>query len=327
MIKFIYDNRILPLITLILGVVLLRLAIFSFGDPLTVGLIQRGLFRTLLSALNNYPWWSFWIATLIIILNSLILGQLVWEYNVIEKPGYSIVFFYGILTALFGGTLLMNYVVFGSFFLLLGFWYLYRYLKGQYRRTDLFISALFMGFAALSVPEFFWSMVFLVVLVLVFKATEAAEVFVIVFGILMPYYLISSIGYLSASELDFKSTLALWNFRDLRILENSKGFANLDWILVANVLLVAVFGVIKVFSSYYRFNVDSRRSRLAMGLIGIFVLLVYLFKFNFYRDFFVALSIPLSVYTAYLFQMERPSILARLLFYTYFIVVASYEFW
>ncbi len=325
MIKFIYDNRFLPLVTLILGVVLFRLAVFSFTDSVPTEVLQRGLFREIIMGLNVYPWLSFWISTGIIILNSLLLGQMVAEYNVIEKPGYSILFFYGILSVLFGATLMLNYAVLGAFFLLFGFSYFYRYLKGQYKRTDLFVSALFMGFAALSVPEFFWSMVFLVVLVLMFKSAEAGEVFVIVFGMLMPYYLISSISYIGEFGLNFKKILILWNTNSFT--KTKVDFVNFDWILLANMVLIALFGVFKVFGSYYRFNVDSRRSRLAMGFIGLFILLIYVFKFALYKEFFVVLSVPLSVYTAYLFQMERPSILARLLFYSYFIVVVGYEFW
>ncbi len=324
MIKFIYDNRIIQLFTLILGVVILRVLIFQTQEYSDLVLAQRGVFRHLINNVNAMPWLSFSLSTLLVLIQGLLLGQIVFEYNIVDRPGYSILFFYGLLTAMFHGTLLLSYVTLGVLFLLLGFLFLYRYLKGQYKRQDLFVTSLFMGIAALSVPEFFWSMVFLLLIVLIFKATEAGEVFVIVFGILIPYYLISSIGYLASTELNFKSILKLWNLNLVEI--PNLRLSSLDLIVIVNLLLVGVFGAFKVFGSYFRYNVDARRSRLAMGFIGIFLLLIFGFKYNHYQEFFVCLCLPLSVYTANLFQIERPSFLWRFLFYGYVLGLISYPF-
>jgi hypothetical protein len=305
---------------------MIRLLLFQFQIPAEYVTEQRGLFRYFIENVNGYIWVSFWLSSTLIIFQGLLLGQLVSEYNVIDRPGYSILFFYCLLTSLFGGNLLLSYVIIGGGFFITGLWFLYRYLKGQYERLDLFLASLFMGVSALNIPELFWSLVFLLVIVLMFKATEAGEVFVIVFGILIPYYLISSIGYLTSTDLNFKSTLQLWNMIISRAVWEDFLVPSLDWIVVANLLLVAVFGVLKVFGNYYRYNVDARRSRLAMGFIAIFILLIYVLKYAYYREYFVFLSIPLSVYTANLFQMERPLVLSRLLFYAFVLGIIAYSF-
>ncbi len=326
MIKFIYDNRITQLFTLVLGVLMIRLLLFQFQISAEYVSEQRGIFRYFIENINGYQWLSFWLSSALIVFQGLLLGQLISEYNVIDRPGYSILFFYGLLTSLFGGNLLLSYVIIGGVFFLTGLWFLYRYLKGQYKRLDLFVASLFMGLSALSVPELFWSMVFLLVIVLMFKATEAGEVLVIVFGILIPYYLISSVGYLASTDLNFKSTLQLWNMNIRRADWDDFTVPGLDWIVVANLILVALFGVFKVFGSYYRYNVDARRSRLAMGFIAIFILLIYVLKYAYYREYFVFLSIPLSIYTANLFQMEKSSVLSRLLFYAFVLGIIAYSF-
>lgn len=324
MIKFIYDNRITQLVTLLFWVVGLRLLMFySAGTPEYSG-IQRGLFRVILEGVNGFVWLSFWLSTVLILLQGLMLSQIAWDYNIADKSGYSILFFYGTLTALFGRSLQMNYVILGSMFLLLGLWFLYRYLKGQYKRGDLLASALFMGVGALSVPEFFWSMVFLLVIVLIFKTTEASEVFVIVFGVLIPYYLISSIGYLASTTLNFKTVLLLWN---VPIQAHDFNVPRLDWTVIINLILVALFGVFKVFGSYYRYNVESRRSRLAMGVFALFVLVICVLKYEEYENFFMLLSVPLSIYTSNLFQAERHSVLYKILFYGYVFFTVAYGFW
>lgn len=324
MIKFIYDNRIIQLFTLILGVFIFRVLIFETHEYSELVMEQRGIFRHIINNVNNMPWFSFGLSTVLIVIQGLLLGHIVFEYNIVDRPGYSILFFYGLLTSLFEGTLLMNYVTLGVLFLLLGFLFLYRYLKGKYKRQDLFVTSLFMGMAALCAQEFFWSMVFLLLILLVFKATEAGEVFVIVFGILIPYYLISSVGYLASTELNFKSAIKLWN---VSLVELSKGgLSSIDLIVIVNLLLVGIFGAFKVFGSYFRYNVDARRSRLAMGFISIFLLLIFGLKYKHYQEFFVCLSLPLSVYTANLFQIERPSFLWRFLFFGYVLSLLSYPF-
>jgi len=63
-----------------------------------------------------------------------------------------------------------------------------------------------------------------------------------------------------------------------------------------------------------------------MGFIAIFILLIYVLKYAYYREYFVFLSIPLSVYTANLFHMERPSVLSRLLFYAFVLGIIAYSF-
>lgn len=324
MIKFIYDNRILPLITIVLWIVFLRSIHFVWAlDSDWQPIEQRGLFQYLLAALMLKPTLSFVLSTAVIIIQGLILGQICWEFNIIDKPGYSVLFFFGGISSLFDSSLVLSYISIGSLLMTVGLYFLYKFLKGNYKRNDLFTSAIFMGFAMLFVPEMYWSLVFLVILVLLFKAVEAGDVLVILFGVLMPYYLISSVGYLLSTELNFVTSIQIWRTQAALKLSSNRLW-NLDFIVVVNLILVSLFGVFKVFSSYYRYNVESRRSRLAMGVIAIFSLLIWILKYNLFKEYLIILALPLSVYTANLFQMERPPVLVKLLFLLYVTVLLAY---
>lgn len=324
MIKFIYDNRILPLITIVLWIVFLRSIHFVWAlDSDWQPIEQRGLFQYLLAALMLKPTLSFVLSTTVIVFQGLILGQICWEFNIIDKPGYSVLFFFGGISSLFDSSLVLSYISIGSLLMTIGLYFLYKFLKGNYKRNDLFTSAIFMGFAMLFVPEMYWSLVFLVILVLLFKAVEAGDVLVILFGVLMPYYLISSVGYLLSTELNFVTSIQIWRTQAALKLSSNRLW-NLDFIVVVNLILVSLFGVFKVFSSYYRYNVESRRSRLAMGVIAIFSLLIWILKYNLFKEYLIILALPLSVYTANLFQMERPPVLVKLLFLLYVTVLLAY---
>jgi len=325
-IKFIYEHRISQWVTVILWIVALRAIHYYFYIHDSNGsnlFIERGLFRSVIDAINTQAHWSFFISTLLLIVQGLIIRYLVWEYNALDKSGYSVLFFYGNLSLLFNGHLYLHYVSIGSFFLLLGIWYFYRFLSAGYYRVFLFFSAFFMGISALAVPEFFWSLVFLVLMVMAFKASEALDVFVIVFGFLMPYYLLSSVGYLLGAPLDFKSTLLIWNgvkipgtsfFHQLGLIEIG---------VLCFVILFGLYGSMKIFGSYYRHNIDARRSRLAMAFFSLFLLLIWLLNFQAFPDFFLLLCIPLSVYTSQAFQSEKGTLFRNILFYLYVVVVLA----
>jgi hypothetical protein len=323
-IKFIYDNRILPLAVIVLWIVAIRTLHFYWVLDITwPPMEQRGLFQYLLNVVNQNAVLSFVLSTMVILVEGLILGQICWEFNILDKPGYSVLFFFSSISSLFSASLVLNYVILGSFLMVIGLYFLYKFLKGNYQRLDLFTAAIFMGFAMLFVPEMYWSIVFLVILVLLFKAAEAGDVLVILFGILLPYYLISSIGYLFSTKVNFTSSIQIWRSQAIwKPLVSSVW--NLDLIIILNLILVSFFGVVKVFGSYYRYNVEARRSRLAMGVIAIFSLLIWVLRYTYYREYLIVLAVPLSVYTANLFQMERYPILVKLLFWLLVAVLVCY---
>ena len=93
---------------------MIRLLLFQFQISAEYVSEQRGIFRYFIENINGYQWLSFWLSSALIVFQGLLLGQLISEYNVIDRPGYSILFFYGLLTSLFGGNLLLSYVIIGG---------------------------------------------------------------------------------------------------------------------------------------------------------------------------------------------------------------------
>jgi len=95
---------------------------------------------------------------------------------------------------------------------------------------------------------------------------------------------------------------------------------------LAYLLLVSFFGVIKVLSSYYRFNVETRRSSLAMSLISAFIFLICVFQYDEYDSYFHLLGFPISLYTATFFKIETPSRLIKFLFWIYILILMAYPY-
>jgi hypothetical protein len=308
-----------------LWVLFLRVAAFMVTEE--VGSIhQKGVLMEVLVLLQNIPWLSFLLSTLFFLIQSFLFLRICDEYNVMERPGLSVFFFLGLYSALFPSNLGMGFIQLGATFVLMSWLFFYRFIKEGYSKPFLFLSAFFLGVSGLCIPDFYWSIIFLLILIPVFKTISAADVLVIVFAMIMPYYLLSSLGYLLSTNINFSTLLGIW--RESASL--SRGF---EWtehvqdvILLANLLLVSLFGVIKVLSSYYRFNVETRRSRLAMSLISAFVFLICVFQYDEYDSYFYLLGFPISLYTATVFNIENPSRLVKFLFWVYILLLMAYPF-
>ena len=110
-----------------------------------------------------------------------IINKLCWEYNVVEKPGYIVLYFFAILNSCFIENYYVSNIQIGNMFVLIGMNYLYMFIKNNYDRRWLFLSALFYGMAALCIPEHFWVIVFLIVIVILFKPILPVDIFAILF--------------------------------------------------------------------------------------------------------------------------------------------------
>lgn len=276
--------------------------------------------------LQKIPWLSFSLSTLFFLIQSFLFLRICDEYNVIERPGLSVFFFLGLYSTLFPLNLGIGFVQIGTTFILLSWLFFYRFIKEGYSKPFLFLSAFFLGVSGLCIPDFYWSIIFLLMVIPVFKTISAADVLVIVFAIIMPYYLLSSLGYLLSTNINFSTLLGVWR----ESASFNRGFVWTehvwDIVLLANLFLVTFLGVIKVLSSRYRFNVETRRSRLAMSLISAFIFLICIFQYKEYNSYFYLLGFPISLYTATVFNIENPSRLIKFIFWVYILILMAYPF-
>lgn len=324
MIRFLYDNKLTQFFVFTFSVIGLRAAAFLFLSTDDV-IPQKGILQAPLLQLGEFPWLSFSLSTLVFLLQGFLFLRLCDNYNVIERPGLSIFFFIGLFSVLFPSTLSLNFIHIGTLFVLLSWLSFYRFIKEGYNKTFLFLSAFFLGITSLFIPDFYWSLVFLLLIIPFFKPISAADVLVIVFAVLMPYYLIASFGYLFSTDINFKSLLSVWRepTSSLQFLWTEHIW---EYSLIGNLLLIGFFGVFKVGSTYYRYNVETRRSRLAMLLISLFIFLIVLVQFDEYSTYFHLLSFPLGLYTATVFNLNRPSNAIKMLFWLYILLLIVFPY-
>ena len=301
MISRIFDNKIGSLALVILLVFAIRIPILYLHQNDSTHLVNNGIFANFLDQINQNFKLSFVLSMIIILVEGLIINKLCWEYNVVEKPGYIVLYFFAILNSCFIENYFLSNIQLGNLFVLIGINYLYLFIKNNYDRRWLFLSSLFFGLAALCIPEHFWVIVFLIVVVILFKPILPVDIFAIIFGLLMPYYIVSSIGFLFSFQFSFNNTWQFWIIKN-KVLD-FHWFKDGPEILLIVLLMVFIFvGVLQIVGSYFRSNVETRRSKLAMLVFGIYVTAIFLLRFKDYSNYFIIASVPASVFISSFYE-------------------------
>jgi len=304
MISRLYENKIGVLFVVLLLLIGIRILIFQLLQTQLVEPKSSGILGPLLMQIYKMPWVSFAASTVILLFEGLLLNRISLDFNILERPGYSILFFYTLLSSSFIGGYALNHIHIGLFFVLWGIFFLYRFIRESFQKSQLFVAAFFMGVSAICVAEFYWSIILLVGSVLFFKPIKAADVAVIVFGLFMPYYLVSSVGYLTSASIDFMTAWKIWivKYETVQFRWLSNGW---DLLLILSFSLIAVFGLMKFYGNYYRYNVETRRSKLAMSVISGYLILVFVFRATEYPIYFTALVVPMTLYLSNYFQGDK----------------------
>ena len=301
MISRFFDNKIGSLALVILLILFLRIPIFYLFQNEQLNIVNNGIFSVLLDFIFLNKILSFSLSFIVILIEGLIINKLCWEYNIVEKPGYIVLYFFAILNSCFIENYYLSNIQLGNLFVLIGMNYLYLYIKNNYDRRWLFLSSLFFGISALSIPEHFWIIVFLIVIVVLFKPILPVDIFAIIFGLLMPYYVVSSIGFLFSFQFSFSNTWQFW------VLKNK--VIDFHWlkdgpdVLLIFIMMVFVFvGVLQVVGSYFRSNVETRKSKLAMLVFGIYSIIIFLMRFKDYGHYFILASVPSAVFISSFYE-------------------------
>jgi len=304
MIRKFFDNKIGSLTLVILVIMLIRIPIYFVTNYHPNTTLNTGILSNFINEINSVRWISFALSFMVVIIEGLIVNKLCWEYNIVEKPGYVILYFFAIVNSCFLENFYLSNVQLGNVFVLIGLTYFYLYIKNNYQRKWLFLSALFFGMSALCIAEHYWVIIFLIFAIILFKPILPLDIFAILFGLTMPYYLVSAIGYLSNFSYDFYNTWEFWVIRNKTL--------DFHWlkdgpeILLLFLLLIFVFvGVLQVVGSYFRSNVETRRSKLAMLIFGFYVLSIFFIRFKDYSHYFIVASIPVSIFISGFYEGNK----------------------
>ncbi len=307
MIKWVFDNSLGNLIVFCLLLIGLRSGMFVFHSGNIEPIIQVGFLSKYTNYVNKFPVLAIVITTLLVLFKGFFINKMVINYNILEKPGYSVFFFYVLLNSAFPSNLMLNNVNIAEVFFLFGIIMIYRFIKNNYAKNILFISAMLFGLSAMCIPEFYWSIILLISSVIIFKPVKVSDVVVILTGMFMPYYLIASLSFLISNELQFLNVWEFWIvvFKEVKFEWGKNG---MDLLVIGVTMIYGLFGLARFFGTFYRSNVETRRSKLAMAVISFFVSFIFIYRSNQYEEYFSLFTIPLSMVLPAIFEDKKINI-------------------
>ena len=97
MIRKFFDNKIGSLTLVILVIMLIRIPIYFIIKYQPSTTLNTGILSSFINEINSVRWLSFVLSFVVVIIEGLIVNKLCWEFNIVEKPGYIVLYFFAIV--------------------------------------------------------------------------------------------------------------------------------------------------------------------------------------------------------------------------------------
>lgn len=302
MINRLKDHGLLTLLLVVFLALAIRMPTLWFLPQASL-LLKPGMLAWLVSAVNQWPVVSVVTSTIMVISLALMINEMVRSHNMMRPVGYLPAFFFVLLQSIYRENMLLTEYHFGNFFIFLGLILLLR-LRDGYSTVLLFYSAMAFGIAILIVPDHLLILLFILSCVLVFKTIVIRDVLAIVFGLVLPYYVLRSLIFINNWDVTTVSNITT---TPINIDGFGQGVAGVftRYSVYLAFFTVAVFGLMKVSGNYFSDNVEVRRSKLVVILFFIYSLLLLALHFRELKSFHLLTAFPAAILIAYFFTGEK----------------------
>lgn len=264
---------------------------------------KPGMLSSLVSWINQWPIVSVVFSLVMVVSLAFMINEMVRSHAMMRPVGYLPAYFFILLQSIYLENMLVSEYHFGNFFVFLGLILLLR-LRDGYSTVLLFYSALAFGLAILIVPDHLLILLFILACVLVFKTIVIRDVLAIVFGLVLPYYVLRSLIFINGWDVSAVSNITT---TPLNIEGLGNGFIGVitKYSVYVSFLIVAMFGLLKVSGNYFSDNVEVRRSKLVVILFFIYSLLLLALHWRELKSFHLLTAFPAAILIAYFFTGEK----------------------
>lgn len=302
MINRLKDHGLFTLVLVILMAVAIRVPAFWILPKGSI-ISKPGILAPLVTWLNVWPVLSGVISLVMVISLAIMINEMVRGQGMMRPVGYLPAYFFILLQSIYLENMLVTEYHFGNFFVFLGLILLLG-LKDGYSTVQLFYSSLAFGLAILIVPDHLLILLFVLSCVLVFKTIVIRDVLAIVFGLVLPYYVLRSLIFINGWDVAAVSSIST---TPLNIDGLGGGLMGLiaKYSVYVSFLTVAIFGLMKVSGSYFSDNVEVRRSKLVIILFFIYSLLLLAIHWRELKSFHLLTAFPAAILIAYFFTGEK----------------------
>lgn len=205
MINRLKDPGLLTLLLVVLVAIAIRIPALWFIPPEAV-ISKPGMLATLVAWINSMPVFSVIVSLVMVVALAFMINEMVRSHAMMRPVGYLPAYFFILLQSIYLENMLVTEYHFGNFFVFLGLILLLR-LRDGYSTVLLFYSAMAFGIAILIVPDHLLILLFVLSCVLVFKTIVIRDVLAIVFGLILPYYVLRSLIFINGWDVSAVSNI------------------------------------------------------------------------------------------------------------------------
>ena len=307
---------------LIIYIVILRLSGFLFPmewSPSESGMLSRHVYQ----GVGTSGWLPSLIALLLVFIQAFLINVLVARFRISKEVTMIPGVFYVLLMSTMPDFLQLTPVLLGNSFLIFAIMSLFQTYKKSSVAGSIFNTGFWIGMASL----FYFSNIAFVLFAIIGLATIRAlrinEIFMIIIGAVIPYFLAGTFAFL----VD-----ALPQFHHLQI-EDNLGFLSFDWQPVwQNYATLAIFGILSIiaffsFSTYFQKQSIQAQKYIQVLYYFMFVSVLTIFMQKGIRPSnLMLLAIPLSILLPLNFLSLKNKNLASTLHIIWLILVLAIQY-
>lgn len=302
MIKRLSDHSIFTLMVLVLFALFLRLPAL-WVVPKSAIIVKPGLLFSWVEWANQWPVFSVLLSALIVLGQALFVNFICRTHGLVQPVGYLPAYFFVLVQSLFPENLLLTEYHLGNLLVFIGLACFFQ-LKDGYSTVTLFYGSLCFGAAILIVPDHLMILLFLIACVLVYKNIVISDILSIVFGLVMPYYLIKSLAFIFQWDLKAMHSVETTPI-DMTSFGSGISMIFIKYTVFALFFLFVIFGLMRQIGGYFQNNVNVRRSKLVVILFFIYSIFLMLIHWKEIRSFHLLAAFPAAIFLASFFSGEK----------------------
>lgn len=302
MIKRLSDHSITTLVILLLFALCLRLPALWI-IPKSGIVFKPGLLFSWVDWINQWPVFSVLISAVIVMGQALFVNFICRTHGLVQPVGYLPAYFFILVQSLFPENLLLTEYHLGNLLVFIGLACFFQ-LKDGYNTVTLFYGSLCFGAAILIVPDHLMILLFLIACVLVYKNIVISDILAIVFGLVMPYYLMKSLAFIFQWDLKAMHSVETTPI-DMTSFGSGISLIFIKYTVFALFSLFVIFGMLRQIGGYFQNNVNVRRSKLVVILFFVYSIFLMLIHWKEIRNFHLLAAFPAAIFLASFFSGER----------------------
>lgn len=269
-----------------------------------LGVVSKpGILAPLVLWLNAWSIVSILVSLAMVVFQAFLINEISRLHGLMKPVGYLPAYFFILLQSIYPENMLITEYHFGNFCVFVGLMCLLKLREG-YSTILLFYSALSFGVAILIVPDHLMILLYVLSCVLVFKTIVIRDVLAIVFGLILPYYVLRSLMFINGWDESAMSNITTTPI-DIKVFGSGLEEIFTQYSAFVFFLMLSLFGLFKQFGTYYKDNVEVRRSKLVVILFFIYSLLLMVLHWKELKSFHLLAAFPAAIFIASFFTGEK----------------------